>query len=374
MTSDYYQLLGVDKSASEDELKSAYRRLARELHPDASGGDAESEARFKEVTTAYETLRDPERRRRYDMFGPDGARGAGAPGGEGFGFSGGLGDLFDAFFGGQGGFAQGGGRPGRRQGSDAEISLRLALEQAVFGTRHEVHLKAPVACTTCDATGAQPGTSATACGECRGSGQIQRVRQSILGQMVTATVCPRCSGLGEIVASPCTDCRGEGRRVEDRTFTVEVPAGVDDGATLRVPGAGAAPIRGGTPGDLYVHVQVAPDPRFERNGNDLVTTCHLSVAQAALGTEVDLDTLDGPYTLTIPSGSQTGRVLKVAGHGVPRLRSGRRGDLLVQLFVDTPTKLSKEEDELLRKLAELRGETVSPPDSGLLSRLRSAFG
>ena len=372
MTQDFYELLGVPRSASEDELKQAYRRLARELHPDANPGDAESEARFKQVTVAYETLRDPERRRRYDMFGPEGVRGTGAGGGDTFGFAGGLGDLFDAFF--NQGFGANAQRASRRQGADAEIVLQISLSEAVFGARREVNLKAPVPCSTCAGSGAREGTSASTCPDCRGTGQIQRVRQSILGQMMTATACGRCSGVGEIVTSPCPDCRGEGRRLEDRTFTVEVPAGVDDGATLRITGAGAAALRGGASGDLYVHLRVEPDSRFERSGTDLHATLHLSVAQAALGTEVELDTLDGPYVLSVPAGVQTGRVLKIAGHGVPRLRGGRRGDLLVSVFVNTPVKLSKEEDELLRKLAELRGEHVQPPDAGLLSRLRSAFG
>jgi molecular chaperone DnaJ len=373
MTQDFYELLGVPRSASEDELKRAYRRLARELHPDAKPDDAEAEARFKQVTVAYETLRDPERRRRYDMFGPDAVRGTGAPSGGGdFGFAGGLGDLFDAFF--TQGFSTTGSRGTRRQGADAEMVLQIGLAEAVFGTRHEVSLKAPVTCSTCSGSGAREGTSASTCPDCRGSGQIQRIRQSILGQMMTATPCGRCNGLGKVVTTPCPDCRGEGRRLEDRTFTVEIPPGVDDGATLRIAGAGAAALRGGTPGDLYVHLRVEPDNRFERSGTDLVTPLHISVAQAALGTEVELDTLDGPYLLAVPPGVQTGRVLKVAGHGVPRLRGGRRGDLLVTIFVDTPVKLSKEEDELLRKLAALRGEQVQPPDPGLLSRLRSAFG
>jgi molecular chaperone DnaJ len=372
MTQDFYELLGVPRSASEDELKRAYRRLARELHPDANPGDAESEARFKQITVAYETLRDPERRRRYDMFGPEAVRGTGAGGGDSFGFAGGLGDLFDAFF--NQGFGATGQRGGRRQGADAEIVLQIGLKEAVFGSRREVSLKAPVTCTTCAGSGARDGTTASGCPDCRGTGQIQRVRQSILGQMVTATACGRCSGSGEIVASPCPDCRGEGRRLEDRTLTVEIPPGVDDGATLRISGAGAAALRGGASGDLYVHLRVEQDSRFERSGTDLLATLHLSVAQAALGTEVELETLDGPYLLPVPAGVQTGRVLKIAGHGVPRLRGGRRGDLLVHVFVDTPVKLSKEEDELLRKLAELRGEQVQPPEAGLFSRLRSAFG
>jgi molecular chaperone DnaJ len=375
MTQDFYELLGVSRSATEDELKRAYRQLARELHPDANPGDPESEARFKQVTVAYETLRDPERRRRYDLFGPDAVRGTGAgagAGGDAFGFAGGLGDLFDVFF--NQGFSTNGPRGSQRQGADAEIVIQISLADAVFGTRHEVSLKAPVTCTTCSGSGAREGTSASTCPDCRGSGQIQRVRQSILGQMMTATQCGRCSGQGKIINSPCLDCRGEGRRLEDRSLTVEIPPGVDDGATLRIVGAGAAALRGGPPGDLYVHLRVEADSRFERSGTDLVTTLHVSVAQAALGTEVELDTLDGPYLLSVPAGVQTGRVLKVAGHGVPRLRGGRRGDLLVSVFVDTPVKLSKEEDELLRKLAALRGEQVQPPDPGLFSRLRSAFG
>jgi molecular chaperone DnaJ len=374
MTQDFYELLGVPRSASEDELKRAYRRLARELHPDANPGDAESEARFKQITVAYETLRDPERRRRYDMFGPEAVRGSGAGAGAGdpFGFGGGLGDLFDVFF--NQGFGATGSRGAQRQGADAEIVVQIGLSEAVFGTRRDVKLKAPVPCTTCAGSGARPGTSASTCPDCRGSGQIQRVRQSILGQMMTATPCGRCSGLGKVVGSPCPDCRGEGRRLEDRTLTVEIPPGVDDGATLRIAGAGAAALRGGASGDLYVHLRVEADSRFERSGTDLLTTLHLSVSQAALGTEAELDTLDGPYLLSVPAGVQTGRVLKIAGHGVPRLRGGRRGDLLVSVFVDTPVKLSKEEDALLRKLAELRGEQVQPPDPSLFSRLRSAFG
>jgi molecular chaperone DnaJ len=370
ITEDFYELLGVPRSASEDELKKAYRRLARELHPDANPGDAEAEARFKQITVAYETLRDPERRRRYDMFGPEAVRGTGA--GDPFGFTGGLGDLFDVFF--NQGFGTSGARGARNQGADAEIVLQITLAAAVFGAHRDVNLKAPMPCTTCSGSGARAGTSASTCPDCRGSGQIQRVRQSILGQMMTATPCGRCSGLGQVVTSPCPDCRGEGRKLEDRTLTVEIPPGVDDGATLRIAGAGAAALRGGPSGDLYVHLRIEADNRFERSGTDLITTVHLSVAQAALGTEIELDTLDGPFLLSVPAGVQTGRTLKVAGHGVPRLRGGRRGDLLVSVFVDTPTKLSKEEDELLRKLAALRGEQVQPSDPGLFSRLRSALG
>jgi len=370
LTTDYYDLLGVERSATEDDLKRAYRSLARELHPDANGGDAASEARFKEVTVAYETLRDPERRRRYDMFGPEGVRGSGAGSGDPFGFGAtNLGDFFDAFFGGSG--SGGGGRPGARQGANVEVILDLTLQEAAFGVTKDVSINSAVACGSCSGSGARAGTTPSSCPDCRGAGQVQRVRQSFLGQMVTATPCGRCQGTGEVVASPCPDCRGQGRRNEDRTLSVSVPAGVDTGSTLRVPGSGAAALRGGVPGDLYVHLRVADDERFERSGDDLLTTLHVSFAQAALGTSLDVETLDGASRVDVPAGTQSGKMTRLAGLGTSRLRGRGRGDLLVEIVVDTPTKLSKEEHDLLRQLAELRGEEVAQHEHGFFSRLRS---
>ncbi|MGD0082498.1 MAG: molecular chaperone DnaJ [Acidimicrobiales bacterium] len=373
MTADYYDLLGVERSASDDELKRAYRALARELHPDASGGDAASESRFKEVTLAYETLRDPERRRRYDMFGPEGVRGSGAGGNaDPFGFAAtNLGDFFDAFFGGGGGGGAGSGRPAARQGANVEVIVDVTLHEAAFGITKDVSITTPVTCRSCSGSGARPGTTPSSCPDCRGAGQVQRVRQSFLGQMVTAMPCGRCQGTGEIVASPCPDCRGQGRRNEDRTLSVNVPAGVDTGSTLRVPGSGAAALRGGLAGDLYVHLRVAGDERFERSGDDLMTTLHVSFTQAALGTSVDVDTLDGVSRIDVAAGTQSGKVIRLASLGMSHLRGRGRGDLLVEVIVDTPTKLSKEEDELLRHLAELRSEEVAPHEHGLFSRLRS---
>jgi molecular chaperone DnaJ len=373
---DYYELLGVHRNASDEELKRAYRSLARELHPDANGGDPESETRFKQVTLAYETLRDPERRRRYDMFGPEGVRGSGAGGGkpgEQFGFGANLGEIFDVFFGGGGG---GGGfgasaRPGTRRGADAEIMLEITLEQAAFGATRDLPLRTAVACDTCGGSGARKGTSPTTCPDCRGAGQVQRVRQSFLGQMVTATTCGRCEGTGEVIASPCQDCRGQGRRMEDRSVSITVPAGVDDGTTLRVQGKGASALRGGVPGDLFVHLRMVPDPRFERAGNDLVAKIHVSFAQAALGTSIEFETLDGTSTVEVPAGTQAGKIIRLGGLGIQKLRARGRGDLLVVIIIDTPSRLSKEEDALFRQLAELNDETVNPPEHGLLSRLRS---
>jgi molecular chaperone DnaJ len=382
MATDYYELLGVGRTASDDEIKKAYRKLARELHPDANPDDPSAHERFKDVSTAYETLRDPERRRRYDQFGPDGARMGGGGAGDPFGFGGaggGLGDIFDAFFGGAaggGGFG-GGGRRGPARGNDLELLLELEFTEAVFGVRREIKLRAPVPCDTCEATGAAPGTSVTSCPGCGGTGEVRRVRQSILGQMVTASPCPRCGGQGQEIATPCPDCRGEGRRTEEKTYEVDIPAGVDDGTQLRLPGRGAAGPRGGPLGDLYLHVRVRPHARFKRDGLDLLAEQRVTMTQAALGAHLTFETLDGEEDLVVPPGTQSGRVFELRGRGVPGGarggRGGGRGDLLVEVFVDTPTSLGKEEEDLLRRLAELRGEDVAPADTGFLGRIRSAF-
>ncbi len=376
MAADYYEVLGVSRSASGEEIKRAYRRLARELHPDTNP-DARAEERFKELGVAYETLADPERRRAYDTYGPEGLRGAGAGGNP---FGGGIGDIFDAFFGGSGGGFGGGpfggqsrGPGGPPRGADMEVALDLAFEEAVFGATREVSLRLPVACATCEGSGARPGTAPVTCAECGGAGQVRRVRQSILGQMVTAGPCPRCGGVGRTVADPCPDCRGEGRRTEARTVQVVVPAGVDHGVTLRLGGEGAAGLHGGGSGDLYVHLRVRPHERFERDGYDLVEVLHVPVTQAALGAELAYETLDGREALIVPAGTQTGRDLRLRGRGVPHVEGRARGDLRVRVVVDTPTELSPEEDELLRRLAQIRGHEVAPPGSGLLSRIRGAF-
>lgn len=367
---EYYDLLGVPVDASDDQIKRAYRRLARELHPDSTGGDPAAEARFKQVAQAYEVLRDPERRARYDRYGPQGVEGtvAADP------FGGGLGDLFDAFFGMAGGGGRGRARSGPTRGADAEVVLTLAFRDAVFGVRRELAVDVAVPCQACQATGARPGTTAIRCPDCGGSGELRRVRQSILGQVVTAVTCPRCHGAGESVPSPCPDCGGDGRRVEPRTLTVDVPAGVDDGATLRMTGQGPAGPRGGPPGDLYIHVRVEPDDRFARRGDDLHADLHVAMTQAALGATVTVETLDGTEQIAMPAGTQSGTVVRLRGRGVPHVRGRGRGDLLVHVVVDTPTDLDAAQRELLRQLAERRGEAVGSSGDGLVARLRSAFG
>ncbi len=367
---DLYGLLGVAPDATDDEIKRAYRRKARELHPDANGGDATAEARFKEVSLAYEVLRDPERRARYDRYGPGGVFGQG-PGGPTFDFEAGLSDIFEAFFGSMGA------RPSRRgpmPGADAEVGLRLDFAEAVFGVEKELSVRLPVRCDACEGSGAEPGTQPVPCPDCQGAGEIRRVRQSLLGQVVTSVACGRCQGLGELTPNPCRGCGGEGRRMEQRTLTVEVPGGVEDGATLRLAGRGPAGPRGGPSGSLFVQLQVSADERFQRTGDDLHASFHVSMAQAALGTKVTVDTLDEPTEVTIESGTQSGSIVRLKGLGVPHLRGRGRGDLYVHVAVDTPTGLTHRQRELLAQLAAERGEELARDEGdGVFSKIKSVF-
>ncbi len=373
---DFYELLGVRRTASDEEIKRAYRARARELHPDTNHGDPAAEARFKQVTVAYEVLRDPDRRARYDRYGPEGVFG-GQAGMNDFGFEGGLGDIFEAFFGQMSG--TGGRRRGPQAGSDAEVRIGLDFSEAVFGCHREISVRLPATCSSCGGRGTAPGTDPVMCADCDGAGELRRVRQSLLGQVVTSIACSRCGGTGEMIPEPCRDCRGEGRRMEESTFTVEVPAGVEDGSTLRLAERGAAGQRGAPNGSLFVHLAVARDPRFERQNDHLNTTLTVSVAQATLGAALQVESLDGPQPVVVAPGTQHGHVERLRGLGVPHLRGRGRGDLFVHVLVATPTDLTPEQDELLRQFATSRGEEVAPPGGhahgeGVFSRLRSAFG
>jgi molecular chaperone DnaJ len=371
---DFYELLGVGRGASPDELKRAYRKRARELHPDANPNNPAAEEEFKEVSRAYEVLSDPQSRARYDQFGEAGVGGSGGGGGDPF--TAGFGDIFDAFFGGGSPFGGQRGPTGPPRGQDLEVVADVSFEDAVFGCEHELTVRTAVRCEDCAGSGAQSGTAPQQCSECRGTGQVRRVRQSMLGQMVTASPCGRCNGIGEIIGTPCRTCRGEGRTIAERTLTVEIPAGIAGGQTLRLGGRGAAGPRGGAVGDLYVHVRVADHERYRRDEDDLVTDVVVSVAQAALGTKLTLPTLDGDEELVVPAGVQHGREFVLRGRGVPRLaasgRSRGRGDLRARIAVEVPTDLTSEQRDLLRRFAESRGEDVAG-DEGLLSKIKSAF-
>ena len=372
---DFYALLGVARTASEDEIKKGYRSRARELHPDANPGDAAAEEKFKQVSLAYEVLRDPEKRRVYDQYGIDGLRG-GAGGGDPFAGFGGLGDIFEAFFGGSP-FGGGGGARSRQsgppRGRDQEIVVDVEFAEAVFGTQKDVTVKVAVACESCSASGAAPGTDSDTCAQCSGTGEVRQARQTLLGQMITASPCGRCSGTGRTISTPCPTCRGEGRRSENRTYTIDVPAGVDSGVRLRYPGRGSVGQRGGGAGDLFVALRVKEHQRFQRYGHDLTEVLEVPVAQAALGAVLKYETLDGIEDLVIPAGTQTGKEFRLRGRGVPVSRGNARGDLIVTALVATPTRLTKEEDAILRQFAEARGEDVAPPDSSLMGKIRSAF-
>ena len=374
MATDYYELLGVDRGASADDLKRAYRKLARQYHPDANPDDQEAEAKFMEISEAYAVLSDESARARYDQFGHEGLRGGGM-GGDPFNFD--LNDIFENFFGGN---PFGGGRTrrpaGPPPGEDQEIVLDLTFEEAIFGVDRKVELQTAVGCEQCSGTGAAEGTSARRCTGCEGSGQIQQMRQSLLGQMVTTTHCPRCGGLGEEIPNPCPRCRGEGRYRDSMSYEVRVPAGVDTGSTLRLTGRGAAGPRGGATGDLYVHLRVAASERFTRDGDTLYAELRITMLQAALGARIDFETLDQTVELAIPPGTQPGEIFRLRDHGVPRLegRGRGRGDMLVSINVEIPTKLSKQDDELLRQIAQQRDENVADPgDRTVLGKIRSAF-
>lgn len=374
---DFYELLGVERTASPEQIKRAYRKRARELHPDANPDDPHAEERFKEVSRAYEILADPDQRSRYDRFGEAGISSPAGGAGDFFGGGGGgLNDLFDAFFGGGGGGPFGGGGRGPAgppRGQDLEVVADLSFEQAVFGSALPVTVRTAATCADCGGSGAGSGTQPVTCADCSGTGQVRRVRQSLLGQMVTTGPCARCGGMGQVIVTPCPTCHGEGRVIEERTLTVDVPAGVDNGSTLRLSGRGAVGPRGGPAGDLYVHLRVTSHPSYERVGNDLVTEVGISIAQAALGTTLTLATLDGDEELVVPAGTQPGREFVLRGRGVPQVQGRGRGDLRAVIRVEVPTKLSADEAELLRRYAEERGETVNPPDKGLFSRIKSAF-
>ncbi|MCL4424566.1 MAG: molecular chaperone DnaJ [Firmicutes bacterium] len=363
---DYYEVLGVGRDASLDEIKKSFRQLARKYHPDANPGDPTAEEKFKEINEAYEVLSDQEKRARYDQFG-HAANGAGA-GGFGTGF-GGFGDLFDMFFGGMGGPSQ----AGPERGDDLRIDLELTLEEAAFGLEREVEVPRIGTCPTCGGSGAKPGTRPVTCPVCKGTGQVQTVQETLFGRLATVRPCHRCHGTGRIIETPCPDCRGAGRTRQTRKVKVKIPGGVDEGLRMRLSGEGNVGPQGGPPGDLYVFLHVRPHQHFRREGNDLLYQLKIAFTQAALGTELEVPTLDGKTSLKIPAGTQNGARFTLKGKGVPVLRGVGRGDLVVTVEIEVPARLSEKERELLLELARLRGEEVNQ-ERGLFKKMKDAFG
>jgi molecular chaperone DnaJ len=354
---DYYEVLGVKKDASPDEIKKAFRRAAIEHHPDR-GGD---EAKFKEVNEAYEVLKDADKRKRYDQFGHagvGGAAGGGNPFGGGFGGGAqnvnfdfgdlGLGDIFSSFF---GGGAPGGGRPRQARGRDIEAGVEISFEQAVFGTEADLELHVEDTCEHCKGTTAEPGYELKTCDQCKGTGQVVNMTRTIFGNIQQAAVCPKCKGTGKVPEKVCSVCKGKGTKPSRQTIQLKIPAGIDDGATIRLREHGEA-IANGPKGDLYVNVRVKPHKKFTREGDLILSEEHVDMVGAALGAEIEVDTVDGPVRMKVPAGTQSGSDFKLSNHGVPHLKGGSRGAHIVTVIVDTPTKLSRRQQQLLRELQE----------------------
>ena len=390
MARDYYGTLGVAKDATPEQIKRAYRKLARELHPDVNQ-EAGSQERFREVTTAYEVLSDPKKKQVVDLGGDpmaSGAEAGGGMGGDPFAGFGGLGDIMDAFFGGSGGGGGGGRGPRSRvqPGSDALLRLELTLEECASGVNRDITVDTAVLCDSCDGGGSRAGSAPSTCDTCGGRGEVQSVQRPFLGQVMTSRPCPVCRGFGEVITDPCQQCGGDGRVRERRTITVKIPAGVGDGMRVRLAGEGEVGPGGGPAGDLFVEVEELPHERFVRDGADLHCNVEVPMTAAALGTVITLDTLDDSEEITVEPGTQPGTERVLSGRGLPKLRSNGRvsghGDLHVHLDVQVPTKLDDEQGGLLRKLASLRGEEQPEPTvsasgngqrQGLFSRFKS-FG
>jgi len=359
MAKDYYKILDVDKGASQEDVKKAFRKLAHKHHPDKEGGD---EAKFKEINEAFQVLGNPEKRRQYDQFGTTfdqggpGFGGAGGPFGGGAGFNaqgfdmGDLGDILGDLFGGAAGF---GGRARTKRGSDIEVDAEIEFKDAVFGKDEILNLYKNSKCENCKGNGAEPGTKISSCNICGGSGQVQSVQKTMFGTFQSARPCQDCHGEGKKPEKPCKKCSGTGITKQSQQIKIKIPAGIDNGEVIKLAGQGEEGAYGGRAGDLYVHAHVRPDERFKRDGLNIISKEHISFSQAALGDKIDVETVDGKVNLKIPSGTQGGQIFKLKGKGIPPLRGGSRGDHLVEVLVNVPKKISKEQKKIIEKLKEL---------------------
>ncbi len=358
---DYYEVLGLKKGATDEEIKKAYRQAAKANHPDLHPGDKAAEARFKEANEAYAVLSDPDKKAKYDQFGFAGVDPSYGAGAGGFtGDFGDLGDIFGDIFGGFGGFGGFGSRQqsrtGPRRGENLRVRLAISFEEAAFGCKKDINVTKVDPCPDCKGTGCAPGTTPEVCPDCRGSGTVMRQQRTPFGMMQSTGPCPKCGGSGRIIHSPCSKCRGAGSIRAQRKLNVSIPAGIDDGETVSLRGQGNAGANGGPAGDLLVTVQVRPSPTFRRDGTNLYTTASISFVQAALGTEIQVPTLDGQVSLNIPEGTQTGSVFRLRGKGVPNLRTGLKGDEFVTVDLTTPKNMNRRQKELLQEFADIAGE------------------
>ncbi len=367
---DFYETLGVARGADQRELKSAFRKLAMECHPDKNPDNKEAERRFKEINEAYETLKDPQKRAAYDQFG-HAAFEQGGPGGFGRNGGGGFSDIFEDIFGemmGGGRSRRGGG--GRERGADLRYNMEITIEEAFEGKTAQIRVPTSVQCDECSGTGAKPGTAPTTCGTCHGSGRVRASQ----GFFSVERTCPTCHGRGEVISDPCSKCSGQGRVTEERSLSVNIPAGIEDGTRIRLSGEGEAGMRGGPTGDLYIFLSVKPHEFFQRDGADLYCNVPISMTTAALGGQFDVVTLDGAKTrVKVPEGTQNGRQFRLRSKGMPVLRSSQMGDLYIQISIETPQNLTKRQRELLEEFEELSSQENNPESSGFFSRMRHFF-
>ena len=378
---DYYEVLGIQKGASEEEIKKAFRRMALKYHPDRNQGDKDAEEKFKEVNEAYSVLSDPEMKKKYDMFGfagVDPTANAGQQGGytqwTGGGFDGmDFGDIFSDFFGGgcSGGSARRRNSP--QKGRDRQHSLKITFEEAAFGTTKTINVRKDVKCEKCSGSGAAPGTQKRTCSKCGGTGQINTVRNTLFGQMQTATTCPECNGTGQVIDTPCPDCHGTGQIMKNIKIEVKIPAGVDEGSVLPIRGQGEPGRNGGPNGDLYVVLAVSEHKLFQREGNDLYLDIPISFTQAALGDDITVPTLEGKVSYKVPAGTQPGTVFRLRGKGITDVHGGRKGDLYVKVSLEVPTKLNAEQKKLIREMGDKVGTECYKKKSGWAQKLKDFF-
>lgn len=371
---DYYEILGVQRGAAEAELKKAYRKLAKEHHPDMNPGDKEAEAKFKEANEAYEVLSNPDKRARYDQFGHAGMDPNGFGGGGGFSdFDfGGIGDIFESFFGGSGGRSRS--KNGPQKGADLKYSMEISFEEAAFGIEKEINISRMENCTTCSGSGAKPGTSAKTCQHCNGSGQIQYKQSTPFGQFVNVKACDVCRGEGKVITDPCNSCSGKGKIRKNVTRKINVPSGIDEGQTLSIRGEGEPGSKGGPAGDLFVTMRIKPHTLFQRQNNDVVCDVPITFVQAVLGAEIEVPTLDGKVRYTIPEGTQTASVFRLKGKGIPFLRGNGRGDQYVKVNIEVPKKLNDKQKELLRQFADEGGDELHEQRKGFFDKMKDALG